>query len=88
MIYKKPEPGKEKETVVRLSRVGFEKISGCLQGGFQSWKNSGEETDMIINAEPDELMMDLPFGENPVVPDVRKPQNLQKDILMGLSIFL
>jgi glyoxylase-like metal-dependent hydrolase (beta-lactamase superfamily II)/rhodanese-related sulfurtransferase len=67
------EQGKEKESVVRLARVGFDKIAGCLQGGFQAWKNSGEEIDMIIDIEPDELMMDLPFDENLVVLDVRKP---------------
>src|SRR6185369_6088724 len=27
------ERGSEKESVIRLARVGFDKISGCLQGG-------------------------------------------------------
>src|SRR4030095_11781180 len=39
------EAGKEKESVIRLARVGFDKISGCLQGGFDNWKSSGEEID-------------------------------------------
>ena len=67
------ENDKEKESVVRLARVGFDKISGCLEGGFEAWKNNGEEIDMIIDVEPDELIMDLPFDENLVVVDVRKP---------------
>lgn len=67
------EPGKEKESVVRLARVGFDKISGYLDGGYQAWKKAGEEIDMIINVEPDELAMDLPFDENLIVLDVRKP---------------
>jgi glyoxylase-like metal-dependent hydrolase (beta-lactamase superfamily II)/rhodanese-related sulfurtransferase len=67
------ETGKEKESVIRLARVGFDKISGCLQGGFATWKKAGEEIDLIINVEPDELAMDLPFDENLVVIDVRKP---------------
>ena len=33
----------------------------------------GEEIDMIINVEPDELAMDIPFDEKLVVVDVRKP---------------
>jgi rhodanese-related sulfurtransferase len=33
--------GKEKESVIRLARVGFDKISGCLQGGFENWKKAG-----------------------------------------------
>jgi rhodanese-related sulfurtransferase len=67
------EPGREKESVVRLARVGFDKISGYLEGGFDTWKNAGEEIDMIINVEPDELAMDMPFDDNLVVVDVRKP---------------
>jgi hydroxyacylglutathione hydrolase len=66
------EPGKEKETVVRLARVGFEKIAGCLAGGFDSWKNAGEKADMIIDVEADELMMDMPHDPNLVVLDVRR----------------
>ena len=65
-------PGMEKETVVRMARVGFSNIQGYLQGGFTSWKNAGEEIDMIIDVEADELAMDLPFDENAVVLDVRR----------------
>lgn len=66
------EPGQEKETVVRLARVGFEKINGYLEGGFEAWKQAGKAIDMIVDIEPDELAMDLPFDENAVVIDVRK----------------
>ena len=66
------EEGKEKETIIRLARVGFEKFAGYLLGGFNTWKNAGEETDMIINVEADELAMDIPFDKNLVVVDVRK----------------
>jgi glyoxylase-like metal-dependent hydrolase (beta-lactamase superfamily II)/rhodanese-related sulfurtransferase len=66
------EAGKEKESIIRLARVGFEKIIGHLQGGFDAWKNAGEKTDMVVEVEPDELMMDLPFDKNLVVLDVRK----------------
>lgn len=65
--------GKEKETVVRLARVGFSRIEGYLDGGYDAWKAAGEEKDMIIDVEADELAMDLPFDENLVVLDVRKP---------------
>ena len=67
------EPGKERESVVRLARVGFDRIVGCLKGGFDGWKSAGEEIDMIIDIEPDELAMDLPFDESILVIDVRKP---------------
>lgn len=64
--------GKEKETVTRLARVGFDKFGGYLKGGFDAWKNSGKEVDIIIDIEDDELAMDLPFDEHAIVLDVRK----------------
>ena len=67
------EIGKEKEAIVRLSRVGFSNVIGFVDGGFEAWKKSGEEIDLIINVEPDELAMDIPFDEKLVVLDVRKP---------------
>lgn len=67
------DPGKEKESIIRLARVGLDKVQGYLEGGYQAWKNSGEPTDLIIDVEPDELMMDIPFDKNLVVVDVRKP---------------
>ncbi len=64
--------GKEEETIVRLSRVGFNNVEGYLEGGFESWKRANETIDMIIDVEADELAMDIPFDENLVVVDVRK----------------
>lgn len=66
------EPGKEKESIIRLTRVGFDKIIGYLDGGYDAWVNAGERIDMIVDVEADELAMDLPFDENLVVIDVRK----------------
>ena len=77
------EGGKEKESVVRLARVGFDKISGSLSGGFDTWKKAGEEIDMIINIEPDELAMDLPFDDHLVVIDVRKPNEFAEGHITG-----
>lgn len=64
--------GNEKETVVRLARVGFSKVTGYLEGGFEAWKAAGEEMDMIVDIEADELAMDIPFDKNLVVLDVRR----------------
>jgi glyoxylase-like metal-dependent hydrolase (beta-lactamase superfamily II)/rhodanese-related sulfurtransferase len=66
------EPGKEKESIVRLARVGFDKVQGYLDGGFETWKNSGEKIDLIVDVEPDELMMDIPFDPHMLVLDVRR----------------
>ncbi len=64
--------GQERESVVRLARVGFSKIEGYLAGGLDAWIKAGEEMDMIIDVEADELGMDLPFDPNLVVVDVRR----------------
>ncbi len=66
------EIGKEKESIIRLARVGFEKFEGYLNGGFEAWQQANEQTDLIIDVEADELAMDLPFDENLVILDVRK----------------
>jgi glyoxylase-like metal-dependent hydrolase (beta-lactamase superfamily II)/rhodanese-related sulfurtransferase len=65
------EEGKEKETVTRLSRVGFEKMVGYLEGGIDAWQNDGKSMDMIIDIEADELIMDIPHDPNLQVVDVR-----------------
>ena len=67
------EEGREEEAITRLARVGFSKITGYLKGGIEAWRAAGEELDMVIDVEADELAMDLPFDENLVVVDVRRP---------------
>lgn len=66
------DPGKEKETVVRLARVGFAQMCGYLEGGFEKWKSSGEPVDLIVNIDADELAMDLPYDSKLKVVDVRR----------------
>jgi glyoxylase-like metal-dependent hydrolase (beta-lactamase superfamily II)/rhodanese-related sulfurtransferase len=47
------EPGKEKEAITRLSRVGFDNTLGYLEGGFHTWMNAGKNMDSVhrITAE-------------------------------------
>jgi len=66
------EKGKEEETLIRLARVGFDKVEGFLKVGFEGWEKAGEKIDLIINVDPDELAMDIPFDEKLTVLDVRK----------------
>jgi len=72
------EPGTEKESIVRLARVGFENIIGHLAGGFNTWATAGETIDLIIDVEADELAMDIPFDPNMVIVDVRKTSEFDK----------
>jgi hydroxyacylglutathione hydrolase len=77
------EPGKEQETVVRLARVGFSHIEGYLDGGVEAWRNAGEQIDMIIDVEPDELAMDIPYDKNLVVVDVRRETEFADGHVVG-----
>lgn len=64
--------GKEEETIIRLARVGFDKVEGYLQEGFEAWKNAGEKIDIIIDVEADELALDIKHDPKLAVLDVRR----------------
>ncbi|MEZ5009354.1 MAG: MBL fold metallo-hydrolase [Chitinophagales bacterium] len=61
--------GKEKETVTRLARVGFDKTLGYLDGGIEAWKKANYETDSIATITADELAHES--HQNPTIFDVR-----------------
>lgn len=63
----------EAEVLALLQEAGFKNIEGSLNGGFSAWQQAGLAIDMIIDVEPDELMMDIQFDDNLVVVDVRNP---------------
>lgn len=64
--------GKEEESIIRLSRVGYDCTIGYLTGGFDTWKNAGKEIEKIERISPVE--MDKWYIENAdrVLLDVRK----------------
>ena len=64
--------GMEEETIIRLARVGFDKMEGYLQGGFEAWKKAGEKIDLVIEVEPDELAMDIKHDPKLTIVDVRR----------------
>lgn len=61
---------KEKESVERLTRVGFDNILGYLEGGFENWKNEGKRYDMVISVDEEEFELDLKHSEA-IILDVR-----------------
>lgn len=81
------EPGKERESVTRLARVGLDKVQGCLAGGIEAWRAAGEKPDMIVDVEADELAMDLPFDQRLEVLDVRKPTEFEAGHVQGATNF-
>jgi len=66
------EIGKEEESILRLTRVGYEKVIGFLDGGFSSWQNAGKPTDIILTIDAEEFELDLKHEKDIVVVDVRK----------------
>ena len=65
------EPGKEEETVTRLSRVGFDNTLGYLKGGFDAWKKEALEYDTVSSITAAQFKSDLEKSKKPVY-DVRK----------------
>lgn len=64
--------GKERESIERLTRVGFENIKGYLKGSYEAWKNAGKRFDMVISIDDEEFALDVKNTEVKVL-DVRKP---------------
>lgn len=79
------EPGKEKESAIRLARVGIDNVQGYLNGGVEAWSNAGEQLDMIIDIEADELAMDIPHDNKLEIIDVRKPGEFEAGHIQGAN---
>ncbi len=65
------DPGREEECIIRLSRVGYDNTLGYLEGGFESWKNAGKETESVKRITAEEFVR-LYETAKPLVIDIRK----------------
>ncbi|WP_303315893.1 MBL fold metallo-hydrolase [Flavivirga abyssicola] len=63
--------GKEKETVTRLSRVGYDNTLGYLKGGIKAWKDAGKDIETIESISVDEFSNRFKNGPINIL-DVRK----------------
>ena len=75
-------PGREEETVTRLSRVGFDNTLGYLNGSFNAWKTAGKEYDTISGVTAEELEKAIAEKNTPVY-DVRKEGEFLSEHLQG-----
>lgn len=64
--------GRERETILRLARVGFEKVAGYLDGGISAWTASGESTERIENLSAADFFARSQASHITIL-DVRKP---------------
>jgi glyoxylase-like metal-dependent hydrolase (beta-lactamase superfamily II)/rhodanese-related sulfurtransferase len=62
------ENGKEEEAVLRLARVGYENVTGYLDGGIEAWP---EKLDTVKSIQATEIAAQIKKGVD--VLDVRKP---------------
>ncbi len=49
------DPAELDETVTRLSRVGYDGVIGYLEGGYETWANSGQDVDSIQRVDASEF---------------------------------
>jgi glyoxylase-like metal-dependent hydrolase (beta-lactamase superfamily II) len=76
------EEGKEEESIIRLSRVGYDHAIGYLKGGFETWKKAGKEIDQTDRLDTQKLSK-LIQEENVQVFDVRKESEFQSQHMDG-----
>jgi len=60
------------EAITRLTRVGFDNVIGYLDGGFEEWKKSGKQVDVVNRISSEELASVATVRAMPLVVDVRK----------------
>lgn len=78
-------PGKEEESIIRLSRVGYDYAIGYLDGGFEIWKNSGMLIDTVNRITADHLENEL--EKNIPLIDVRKKSEFNAEhVLDAINI--
>lgn len=75
------EPGREEESIIRLSRVGYDNAIGYLEGGFDSWRKAGKEVDAVSRITAEEFAKC--FATEPLVFDVRKQSEFNSEHVEG-----
>ncbi len=76
------DPGKEKESVLRLARVGYEKVEGYLAGGIHAWTDAGKKTETVHSIHAKDIQQY--YGkDNVLILDVRKPSEFESQHVKG-----
>ncbi|WP_036155406.1 MBL fold metallo-hydrolase [Maribacter forsetii] len=69
---------KQEEAITRLARVGYDNTVGFLEGGFDTWKNSGKEFEVTERIDATQLEDDYK-NNRPVIIDVRKKSEFDSE---------
>jgi len=76
------EPDRLEETITRLSRVGFDKIIGYVDGGFPAWESAGMEVDVVQRVSPEQFAAVYDPAKMKVI-DVRKASEFDAERVEG-----
>jgi hydroxyacylglutathione hydrolase len=76
------DPGKEREVIVRLARVGFENVKGYFNALIQDWIICGEKTDIINTIDICSIKDKLADGSFALL-DVRKRTEANREKIPG-----
>lgn len=76
------EEGKEKESINRMLRVGFENIRGFLEGGIESWIKSGKKFEGIHSIDAEAFEKEIKGGRYLLL-DVRNNTEYENGHIKG-----
>ncbi len=80
--------GQEREAIARLARVGYEHVSGFLNGGIDAWKAAGNPLAQVQSIDAQQFADAM--NENPdarAVLDVRRPGEYEGGHVQGSEMF-
>ena len=80
------EPGREREAVLRLARVGYNNALGYLEGGITSWTEAGRILDKISSINAEELELEMGSADISIL-DVRRPGEYEVNHVLGAHSF-
>ena len=78
--------GREEETIMRLSRVGYDNCLGYIENGVEAWKQQGEATASISGIDAPDLVCRLKEDAVNVL-DVRKPGEYDAGHLQNVNSY-
>lgn len=76
------EKGAEEESIIRLSRVGYDHAIGYLEGGFEAWLTAKKEVDTVNRITAEAFVKEVANQNTPIF-DVRKASEFTSEYVIG-----
>ena len=77
------EPGDERESAMRLGRIGFDKVVGYLEGGIDSVESGAAALRSSTRLSVEGLILEQTSERPPLILDVREPGELGEGRITG-----